>query len=498
MSRWLNIFFVFSLLLAPLAGISARPAPEALAQTPDVNAIVAAMTPAEKVGQLFIVGFYGASANEGSDIYRLITEYHVGGVILSAATDNITDTLDAPTQVLSLTNQLQSLAVQLAQVPRAGPGSVEGDPTLPPYVPLLVAMNHEGNGAPTSEIQTGLTSVPSAMAIGATWDPTHAESMGRIVGTELSALGINLLLGPSLDVLETPRPDGADLGTRVFGGDPYWVGVIGEAYIRGVHFGSSNGVGVIAKHFPGIGGSDRRPELELPTVRKSIEDLKSFDLVPFYQVFDGLPSEGAPGNGVADGVLSAHIRFQGFQGDIRTVTPPVSLDQAAFGALLQLPQVDAWRQGGGITVSDSLGSRAVKQVYAAERFNNRRIAGEAFRAGNDLLLLTDFGLNPRVEQMSNIVDTVTFFHGHVLSAAVHGRPGLCRARGRGRAADCQPEAAAERWCVRPHNGRAAGGRAERAAARRRRRAGAGAGCGRPGEPDVGPAGRARARAAGAR
>ncbi len=411
MFRWHNLIFSLTLLLSPLTGPPSRPAPVPPSQDITVNALLEAMTPAEMVGQLFLVGVYGASADAGSDIYRLITEFHVGGVVLSAATDNITDTLQAPAQVLTLTNALQTVALQAARVARPEPAPSEGDLVPAPYVPLFVAVNHEGNGYPFTEIQSGLTDVPSAMAIGATWDPSHAESMGRIVGTELSALGINFLLGPSLDVLETPRPDGTDLGTRVFGGDPYWVGVMGEAYIRGVHFGSADRVAVIAKHFPGTGGSDRQPDFELPTVRKSIEDLKSFDLVPFFQVVDGAPRAGAPADGVADGLLSAHIRFQGFQGQIRQVTPPVSFDAQAFGQLLALPEIAAWRVGGGVTVGDSLGARAVKQFYdpTETSFNNRRISSGAFNAGNDLMLLTDYGVNPRVDQTANIIDTLTYF-----------------------------------------------------------------------------------------
>src|SRR5439155_9111569 len=138
-------------------------------------------------------------------------------------------------------------------------------------------------------------------------------------------MGINLLLGPSLDVLQTPRQEGADLGTRVFGGDPYWVGVMGQAYIRGVHAGSGGQVAAIAKYFPGHGGSDRRPDQELPTVLKSLDELTNFDLVPFMAVAGNATS---PAN-MADGVLDAHLRFQGLQGNIRPNTAPVSLDAQA-------------------------------------------------------------------------------------------------------------------------------------------------------------------------
>lgn len=401
----MSIVLSFSLLLAGFSGPPAGPPPQPPAQAGPVEAILQAMTPAERVGQLFVVSFYGAQAGADADIYALITQYHIGGVMLAAANDNITATVPAPAQVLTLTNALQAAAVTAATIPR------QGDPpdgSTPPYVPLLIAINHEGDGYPFTEIRTGLTALPSAMAIGATWDPAQAEAMGRITGIELAALGINMLIGPSLDVLETPRADGTDLGTRVLGGDPYWVGLMGQAYISGVHAGGADQVAVVAKHFPGHGGSDRGPEVELPTVRKSFDDLQNFDLVPFYAVTGDAPDASA----AADGLLTAHIRFQGFQGDIRQNTNPMSFDPQALGQLLGLAPIAGWRANGGVTMSDSLGARAIKNFFdptGTAPFGNREIARKAFTAGNDLLLLSEFGLNPRVDQTQNVIDTLAHF-----------------------------------------------------------------------------------------
>ena len=54
------------------------------------------------------------------------------------------------------------------------------------------------------------------MAIGATWKTELAQQVGSVLGSELSALGFNLLLGPSLDVVESPNPSArSDRGTQV-------------------------------------------------------------------------------------------------------------------------------------------------------------------------------------------------------------------------------------------------------------------------------------------
>jgi beta-N-acetylhexosaminidase len=399
-----RLLAALTFVLAPLAAAPEMPSRAAAWQAGPVAAIMEQMTPEERVGQLFLVTFYGPNAAPGTDIERLITQYHVGGVVLLADHDNITDTANAPLQVLTLANQLQSTAVAAAQVSGdAAPGETPvASPA--PFVPLFIATNHPGDGYPLTEIRSGLTDLPNPMAVGATWNPAQAEAVGRITGEELSALGINLLLGPPLDVLETPRPQGPwDIGTDTFGGNGFWVGEMGQAYIRGVHNGSVGKMAVVSAHFPGYGSSDRNPGDEVPTVLRTLDQLRRMELVPFFAVTDNAPDAAS----TTDALLTAHVRFKGFQPTTGQTASPVSLDQQALSQLLEMPELKDWRSQGGVTVSDSLGARAVKQFY--EKFNNRRIAREAFTAGNDLLYLSDFGDNPRVEQTNNITDTVTYF-----------------------------------------------------------------------------------------
>jgi beta-N-acetylhexosaminidase len=401
--RSLLFLAALTLALAPIASRPEIPAQAAARQTGTAAALMAQMTPAEKVGQLFLVTFYGPTAEAGTDIERLITQYHVGGVILLADHDNITDTVGAPAQVLALTNQLQSLAAAAAQIPREPPSGQFLDEGLPPFIPLFIGLQHQGDGYPFTEIRSGLTELPNPMAVGAAWNPAHAEAIGRIAGRELSALGVNLLLGPPLDMLAAPRPQGPwDLGASTFGGNGFWVGQMGQAYIRGVHAGSVNKVAVVAAHFPGRGSSDRDPDEEVPTILRTLEQLRQAELVPFFAVTGLAPNAASR----TDALLTAHIRFKGFQPPSQTASP-ISFDQPALSQLLEQPELTTWRAQGGVTVSDSLGARAVKQLY--ETFNNRRIAREAFAAGNDLLFLSDFGLNPRLDQTSNITDTISYF-----------------------------------------------------------------------------------------
>jgi beta-N-acetylhexosaminidase len=399
-SRLLNSLFAAALLVNLAAPALAHAPPQ---QGGSAAAIVARMTPLEKVGQLFVVTFTGPTAPAGSDIDKLVRQYHVGGVVLQGANDNFGASPAAPAETAALTAQLQAAAVAAAQAaPEAGAG--QPGEAASPFVPLLIGLSPALDGAPLP----GLTELPSAMAIGATWDGAAAEAVGRIAGKELAALGINLYIGPSLDVLDAPRPQTpGDLGAGTFGGDPFWVGVMGQAFTRGLHSGSAGRLAVFVTHFPGHGSSDRDPENEIPTVRKSLEQLKQIELSPFFAV------TGRAGDRLAttDGLLTAHIRFQGFQGNIRQTTRPVSFDPQALGELLALDELAAWRQGGGVVMSDALGTRAVRRFFdpTETTFNARRVALEAFNAGNDLLYTARFGLTPRADQAAAVIDVIEFF-----------------------------------------------------------------------------------------
>ena len=375
------------------------------AQTPTpplyIRNMVRDMTAEERVGQLFLVSFTGVDAGDTSQIYDLIANQHIGGVTLSASNDNFSA---APNTV----GDAYQLIAQLQQIERNTSGLPLTDGETSIYVPLWIGVTQEGNSAPTDQIISGLTPLPSAMALGATWQPALAEQAGTIAGRELSSLGFNLFFGPSLDVLEQPilAPNG-DLGTRVLGGDPYWVSAVGQAYVHGLHAGSNTRLLVIAKHFPGRGSSDRLPEVEVATVRKSLEQLKQIELAPFFAVTGNAPDTQT----MADGLLVSHLRFQGLQGNIRATTRPLSFDAQALSQILSLPEFAAWRNNGGLIVSDNLGSRAVFDFYTAgaASFNARLVARDAFLSGNDLLYLGNIVSSDSSDNYTTVKQILEYF-----------------------------------------------------------------------------------------
>ncbi len=398
---------IFTLCLAGLplpqtfAADSAQVSPQENAQL-----LLSMMTPEEKVGQLLLITFRGTDAGQDSIIHDLIVNRHVGGVLLKRENDNFVGPENTVQAAWELIRQLQTTEWEASLTQEINPDS--NSVSSPNYIPLFVAISQEGDGYPYSEILYGLTQLPNQMTLGATWNPNLAQQVGGIVGKELSSLGINLLLGPSLDILEDPNPDDTgNLGTRTFGGDPFWVGEFAKAYISGVHQGSSPRMAVIGKYFPGRGSSDRPPEEEVATIRKTLEQLKQTDLAPFFTVTGDAPSPDA----TIDGLLTSHIKYQGFQSNIRSTTRPISFDPQAFDQLMSLPAFEVWRENGGIMVSDELGTRAVRLFFSptGEVFNAHFVARDALLAGNDLLNLGNLVGSDDSDPYATILRILDFF-----------------------------------------------------------------------------------------
>jgi len=239
--------------------------------------LAARLSPEEKVGQLFLITFDGSEIGEESEVYKLISEYSVGGVVLKSGNENFADPDDILQNTHDLISELQTIEWNT--------GNELGDESSDTgfaneYIPLFIGISQPGGSFPYDQMFGGINSTPSQMAIGATWNISIAKEVGELVGSELKTLGFNLFFGPSLDVLDIIYSEGKEnLGVRTFGGDPYWVGEMGAAYIEGFHEGSNNNIAVIVKNFPGRGSSDRLPEEEVATVRKSLEQLQLIELI---------------------------------------------------------------------------------------------------------------------------------------------------------------------------------------------------------------------------
>ena len=387
-SRMKALLTAVAVALALIAGSTV------LAQDPAeegdmVDAIIASMTARDKVAQLFVVGFQGPVVGELAASF--IAEHKVGGVYINREACNMVNGPDLdPTfcgfaegavqgidQIRTLTQDLQAASCA------ATGGMVNGQPYC---LPMLISVDHEGDDRPLTRLLDGFTSIPSNMAIGATFDPQQAENVGCIVGRELAAAGVNMLFGPVLDVLESPRSGGpGDQGVRSFGGDPRWVAEMGAAYVQGVHDCGQGRVATVVKHFPGHGRSTRRVDYEdIPViVGKTLEQIVQVDLAPFRAVAGAEPGVGH----ISDGIMNSHLSYPGVSGC--ESESPVTFSETCMSTFMSVSEFATWRDEDGVAVADDLASGAVR-AYAQRRFGTylqANVVEEALLAGNDLLPL---------------------------------------------------------------------------------------------------------------
>lgn len=285
------------------------------------------MTIAERAGELILFGFEGTA--ERDIPLDLINQ--TSGVILFRR--NIEDAH----QLRALTDAIRRL------------GS-KGD--LAP----LIAVDQEG-GSVSRLAQIG-TTTPSAMALGAIRDPSVTESMYRLIGDELAALGINLNLAPVADV--NSNPANPVIGLRSFGDDPHTVSLFVRAAIRGLR---GAGVAATAKHFPGHGDTTIDSHFGLPAIAHDLAHLRSVELVPF---------QAAVREDV-DAIMTAHATFPAIEDG-----KPATLSRQLLAGVLRDEL-----SFGGLILTDCMEMEAISGHHTPEEAAVRAVA-----AGADVVLFS--------------------------------------------------------------------------------------------------------------
>lgn len=227
---------------------------------------------------------------------------------------------------------------------------------------LVVAVDEEGGDVSRLEAVHG-SSLPGAVALGAyPGGGTVSLDAGRALGRLLAATGVDLLLGPVLDVVS--EPDNPVIGVRAFGTTPDDVARHGVAFARGVR---SAGVGVCGKHFPGHGATTVDSHIGLPVVDEPLDVVRARDLVPFARALcplgADLPGQGRRDQSRLDAVMTAHVLYP-------AIGPaPASVEPAATRLLRELGHdgpviTDALDMGALRELTGSVGEAAVRAVEA--------------------------------------------------------------------------------------------------------------------------------------
>jgi len=250
-----------------------------------VDALIAAMTLEEKIAQLYGV-WVGANA-DGGDVapnqQELAQEIDLEEIIptgLGQLTRPFgTRPVDPALGALSLLRLQQRLVA-------------EGRHGIP-------AMAHEECLAGFAA--WGATAYPVPLSWGAAFDPELVERMAQRIGEDMASVGIHQGLAPVLDVVRDARWGRVE---ETIGEDPYLIGSVGAAYVRGLE---SAGVVATLKHF--VGYSASRTGRNLAPVSMGPRERADVMLQPFEMVLrDGKPRSVMNAYTDTDGVASAGDR----------------------------------------------------------------------------------------------------------------------------------------------------------------------------------------------
>lgn len=206
---------------------------------------------------------------------------------------------------------------------------------------------------------------------------------GREVSRECRQLGINMVLGPVLDVSDNNR----FIGARSFGSDPERVAALGLAYGRGLMDGN---VLPVAKHFPGHGMVSLDSHKSKGVINASLQRLDTVDLVPFRKWSESsMPA-----------VMAGHLAVPAIDSEMR----PAAVSRTVLSDLLRsdlrfkgLVLTDAMNMLGaeGYTACDAV--KAGADIIIAPADTRREINGIMEGVRNSALKLSD--LRDRVSRI---------------------------------------------------------------------------------------------------
>ena len=278
------------------------------------------------VGERLMIGLPGHTLRD-ADV-QLFRDTRAGGLILYRRN------FESPEGLLALLNSLEAALGRR----------------------LLVATDHEGGRIVM--LGAGVTIFPDNLAVGTAGDETFAYKQGLIEARELRRLGVDLNLGPCLDVLtERYSPN---IGIRSYGKDPDVVSRYGRARVTG---NAKGGLSACVKHFPGKGHSPLDAHLRLPTIDSDWDEMHATHLVPFFAAMEA---------GV-ECVMTSHPIYP-------------KLDPSGVPATFSTRIVEEYLRGEvgyrGVIVSDDLEMGAVSETCAIGEATVRTAA-----AGHDLLLV---------------------------------------------------------------------------------------------------------------
>ncbi|GAA1725787.1 glycoside hydrolase family 3 N-terminal domain-containing protein [Isoptericola hypogeus] len=283
-----------------------------------VDDLLSRMTLPEKVGQML-------QLNAMDDLEDIVS-HRLAGSILHASPERVVE------------------AIELARGTRLG-------------IPLLVADDAiHGHG-----FFPGATVFPSQLGMAATWDLDLVERAARATAVEAAATGLHWTFSPVLCATRDLRWGRVN---ETFGEDPYLIGELGAAMVRGYQGdGLSDPTAVLAtaKHFAGY--SETQGGRDATEADLSPRKLRSWFLPPFERV-------------VREGVRTVMIGYQAIDG------VPITTSRWLLQGVLK----DEWGFDGTLVTDwDNVGRMVWEQFVSPD---HAHASAAAVGAGNDVVMAT--------------------------------------------------------------------------------------------------------------
>ncbi len=287
----------------------------------------------EMAGQMIMAGVHKNQPDK--KLVEMVKKGWLGGVILFPSKSD-------PLELRRSTDYLQSLS---------------------PQNPLFIAIDQEGGRV--ARLGEPFTQFPAMHWLGRTGSAQIAFEVGKVLGAELRAVGINVNFAPVLDL--AINPNSKVIGDRSLGSEPDLVAELGAEIIKGIQ---SEGVLACAKHFPGHGATEKDSHFELPKIEINKDLLKSREIVPFKKAID----EGVKM------VMVGHLLFP-------CLDPyhPASLSERVVGDFLK--QELGFK---GLVISDALEMKALDILPFIDRVYL------CAKAGVDIILTAEGGERAQV------------------------------------------------------------------------------------------------------
>jgi beta-glucosidase len=260
-----------------------------------VSDLLGRMTVEEKVGQLSkLLGWEMYSKNGkqvtiSNKLRKAVKEQHIGLLWATLRADPWTQkTLLnglSPVEAARATNAIQRYMVDSTRL----------------GIPLLLSEE-----APHGHMAIGATVFPTAIGQASTWNPQLIQDMASTIAMETYAVGGKNGYGPVLDLARDPRWSRTE---ETYGEDPYLIGQMGTAMIRGFQgekLGERDKIIGTLKHFVAYAAPDGGHNGESVSVGE--RSLRQYFLPPFeravksgagsvmtaYNSIDGIPCSANP------------------------------------------------------------------------------------------------------------------------------------------------------------------------------------------------------------